>query len=103
MFKFLVVTVSRYQCWDQTVKNSATECPAQPSSDDDSGLSGGAVAGIVIGCIAVVACGAVVGFFLIQKKSSSAPVPPAQKLTEMVGTGKDAGDVKMVEAPVTKA
>ena len=46
----------------------------KPDIDDGSSLSGGAIAGIVIGALVAVALIGALVFFLLKKKSSSGPV-----------------------------
>ena len=41
--------------------------PFDPNTDEDSGLSGGALAGIIIGCLTIGFALAVIGYFVYQK------------------------------------
>ena len=41
--------------------------PFNPNTDEDSGLSGGALAGIIIGCLTIGFALAVIGYFVYQK------------------------------------
>ncbi|KAF2477121.1 uncharacterized protein BDR25DRAFT_309418 [Lindgomyces ingoldianus] len=46
--------------------------PTSISQNDSSGLGGGAIAGIVIGALAAIAIGIVVGWFLFRRKNKAA-------------------------------
>ena len=41
--------------------------PFDPNTDENSGLSGGALAGIIIGCLTIGFALAVIGYFVYQK------------------------------------
>ena len=67
-----LVTATRYQCADGSLVGSASQCAAYSSGSDDS-LSGGAVAGIVIGCIAFVAFVVAAAVLLLANRRKVTP------------------------------
>ena len=54
---------------DTTTPDTTTPDTTTPDEDDDSGLSGGAIAGIVIGSVAVVGGGAAAAVMIKRRKS----------------------------------
>lgn len=76
-----------------TATSTSTSSSAPGSTENDSSLSGGAIAGIVVGVLAAVAIAGILFFFLFWRRrrssgAAAAPVQPGTRMSELQATEK---------------